>query len=843
MSTPGVDSEAGATASVSRQEYGTPVDGTAPPMYMQQSSTFFRDNSPSYVPEHSEKKRKNRRKLRSKKVIDDFDNVDNVQSNCNGTLTCNVIEAMFAINLVQNTPDKIPENKVEKKIKKNLTEEMSPKHQSKFSVSQNKSKLPVTKNSRVYVNPLYLEEMALLENVSYQISPKRNKDTPKKPGKQDTPNRKKSSVNNNEEPKKFPEYMPIEQVAEGLKTGELLTGQLRINPKDFKMAYISNPIKLQQDILIESLYDRNRALDGDTVVIKIKNENEWKSSTQKTGYVVHIKHYSHPRTAVGILKLMPDKNKQFACFHPRDSKVPRIKIPFTDWPALFYDNADKYEQVLFLAKIKQWSDTKYALGNLLETIGMSGDIKTESIAILKENCIDITPYGDEFKKYYPSSSEISEEEIKNRIDLRKECIFTIDPLTARDLDDAVSCKELPNGNYEIGVHISDVTFYLKENTPLNEIVSERATSTYMVESVYHMLPRELCMLCSLLPGEEKLAFSVIWEMTPEGKIVNHKFSRTVINSCTQLAYEHAQMIIDNDFKNETLPKIHNGFTGEDIKKTVLILHKLSLILRRGRFDGGALRIDQPKLSFEIHPATCLPVNYSIYEIKDCHRLIEEFMLLANITVATRLKEDFPDIAFLRAHQEPGELMILQLQKFLEQIGIHLDIATAGSLQKSLWNYASCDQMSEARMLVLSCLCAKTMTRAKYFCANNCESPEEYWHYALSIPLYTHFTSPIRRYADVMVHRLLSASLGYSEKPSWNIDYVHEVAMNCNKQKYNAKRAGEQSLEMYYIHYIEQNQPVHENAVVMDVKHNFFEVILLGSGQNCKIYLNVSILDY
>lgn len=698
------------------------------------------------------------------------------------------------------------------------------------------------KSKNIYVSKQANMDQKIKRGKSVQSSPEKEK---KMQGEKKR-NKSVSDKHTTETQTKFEEYMSVADVTKGLQNGDLFSGCIRINPKDFKLSYVTNPNKQEQDVLIESLQDRNRALEGDVVVVKLKSESEWRAPNQKSGTVVHIKDKVHSRTAIGTLKLMPDKNKQFACFHPRDSRIPRIKIPFTDWPSLFYDEANQYEQVLFLGKITEWTDSRYAVGTILENVGMAGDIKTETKAILMQNCLDVSPFEEQMKQYFPKDGTIKESEYEYRLDLRKECVFTIDPLTARDLDDAVSCKELSNGNLEIGVHISDVSYYLSEGTPLDEIVAAKGTTVYMVESVYHMLPKELCMMCSLLPGEDKLAFSVFWEMTPEGEVIGHKFSRTIINSCTQLAYEHAQMMIENPDKileDTELPTIHGGFKSEDLKDVVLRLQKIAVNLRDGRLKGGALRIDQPKVMFSLDPATCLPTSYSLYENKDSHRLIEEFMLLANITVATHLANEYPDIAFLRSHPAPHTHMMTALKTTLESVGIHLDVESAGGLQQTLWKYSGDDYLSRARMLVLSIMCAKPMTRAHYFCAANQKDSEEYWHYALNVPLYTHFTSPIRRYADIMVHRLLAGSLDYTEKPKWNVDSVAEIAANCNKQKFNAKRAGEQSIELYLIHYIGLHQPVVEKAVVMDVKDNSFDAIVISTGYNVRIYLNVSIFIY
>lgn len=641
----------------------------------------------------------------------------------------------------------------------------------------------------------------------------------------------------------FDTYLPTSLVMAGLAANALIKGVIRINQRNYKEAYVNSPDK-DQDIMIEGMRNRNRALERDVVAIRLNPESEWKIlgvKIQKTATVVYIFERVHPRVGVGFLKPPSDRNKNFALLSPRDSRVPRIRIPIAKCPANFLTEADKYKDVLFLVRIEDWKDVRYAVGDIIEEIGVCGDLKSETMALLLENDIEFSPHNIELYQYFPRSPfQIPREEIQSRCDLRDECIFTIDPLTARDLDDAVSCKQLDNGNFKIGVHISDVTYFLKEGTPLDQAVAKRATSTYLVSSVYHMLPKELCLMCSLLPGDDKLAFSVFWEISPEAEIVSHYFTRSVICSCAQLAYEHAQLMLENPDKEWTrgeLPQIYGKYTPKDLSCMVNNLNHLAVIMRGKRFEGGALRIDQPKLEFLLERGCGLPSDYSVYVNKECHRLVEEFMLLANMTVAKRLNTDFPELAFLRCHPSPHQFTMEELRKSMEQRGIFLDIQSAGALQASMARYAGDDFVGQARMMVLNNLCAKPMSQAKYFCAKFKDDEEEFGHYALNVPLYTHFTSPIRRYADVMVHRLLCSCLGYAPKPNWKPENVQAIASNCNKQKYQAKRAGEQSIELYLTVYIGLHSPMVEEAVVMDVKDFSFDVIVCSTGQVQRIYTN------
>ncbi|CAH0563415.1 unnamed protein product [Brassicogethes aeneus] len=679
---------------------------------------------------------------------------------------------------------------------------------------------------------------------------KDNKQTPSK--KQNEP----GTSQNNSSPQKrqtdinerFTPYYTPEQVKTGLESNTLVQGSIRINPKMGHEAYVSNKNTSLNDYYIVSVADRNRALEGDEVVLEIKPRNQWVDG-RATCRVVFIAKKVHTRLAIGHLKMPEPKNvtpdsknrrsnrKDFAIFYPRDRRLPFIRVHKETWPKGFNEKPKMYEKNLFMVEILQWEIPKYALGIVRENIGLEGDLKVEELSILKEYNLDPYPHNPKLVESMNLPKNIDDKEFEYRLDLRKDCIFTIDPLTARDLDDAVSVEELPNGNYKIGVHISDVAYYLKDGSPLDVSVAKKATTIYMVNNVYHMLPKEMCFHCSLLPGTDKCAFSVFWEMTPESEIVHTSFARTVINSSVQLAYEHAQMMIedpDREFKDGELPTIHNNFTSKDLSRTVNILQKIAIQLKQKRIQNGALKINQVKLSFKLDPANGDPQTFFIYENKEAHRLIEEFMLLANISVAEKINGDFPDVAFLRCHEPPKQTMMDKLQKNLEVYGIFIDISNAGSISSSLKKYIGEDEAGFDRCAVLYHLFSKPMTRARYFCASE---GEDYRHFALSVPLYTHFTSPIRRYADIMVHRLLAASLGYCDSPQWDVDYVAGIAANCNGQKYNAKRAGESSSELYLACYIEKHQPFIEDAVVVDVKDKSFDAIVTKTGSIVRIYKN------
>lgn len=640
----------------------------------------------------------------------------------------------------------------------------------------------------------------------------------------------------------FDKYITEEQVNLGLRFGTLISGVIRINHRNYKEAYVSSPCGEEKDIVISGLKDRNRSLEGDEVIVSLYLDDlKKKDSFQKNGKVVYIQDYVHPRLCVGHLQPRKKALNTYVVFSPKDSRIPRLKIPVSTLPEEYIVNPDKYDNIIFQAKITKWMEVSMAEGVILGMIGPAGELEVETVALLLENNIDARPYTEDFRQYYPALPfVIPEEEFAKREDLRSECIFTIDPLTAKDLDDAVSLKHLPNGNFEVGIHISDVTYFVQYDTPLDVAVRSKATSVYLVQRVYHMLPEELCLICSLLPGQDKLAFSVIYEITPNAEVVSHRFTLSIIRSCAKFAYEHAQAIIDNPNKvwnKEDFPPISNGFGPADCVDIIKNLYKLSVIMRKRRFENGALRIDQPKLYFELDPDTGIPVKWNIQELKEANRLIEEFMLLANQSVAQHIYKAYPTLAFLRSHMPPHVYSMKFLAEKLSLFGIHLDIQSAGGIHSSLMKYETFetnDIYAWARRTVMNSLCAKVMKRARYFCAEG-DDEANFHHYALNVPFYTHFTSPIRRYPDIMVHRLLAASLGMAPEPTWNNDFTKSVARNCNIQKNSAKVAGEQSSLLYLSLFLSHKGPIETFAAVFDVKDRSFDVILYGFCTTLRIY--------
>nr|XP_010946494.1 DIS3-like exonuclease 2 [Camelus bactrianus] len=356
-----------------------------------------------------------------------------------------------------------------------------------------------------------------------------------------------------------------------------------------------------------------------------------------------------------------------------------------------------------------------------------------------------------------------------------------------------------------------------------------------------MLPRLLCEeLCSLNPMTDKLTFSVIWTLTPEGKIVDEWFGRTIIRSCTKLSYEHAQSMIESPTKSvpeQELPPISPEHTGEEVHRAVLNLHGMAKELRKQRFADGALRLDQPKLAFTLDHETGLPQGCHIYEYRDSNKLVEEFMLLANMAVAHKIHRVFPERALLRRHPPPQTKMLNDLMEFCDQMGLPMDFSSAGALHKSLTETFGDDKYSLARKEVLTNMCSRPMQMAVYFCSGMLQDQAQFRHYALNVPLYTHFTSPIRRFADVLVHRLLAAALGYREPPDVEPDALQKQADHCNDRRMASNRVQELSTSLFFAILVKESGPLESEAMLLGVLNQAFDVLVLRYGVQKRIYCN------
>ena len=522
----------------------------------------------------------------------------------------------------------------------------------------------------------------------------------------------------------------------------------------------------EDDVFIKASKTRG-ALHGDKVVAVVTREKT--DRQRREGEIVEIVERS-PRPFIGILHIVGDQAWVLmqSRFMPYD-----IAIPFTESDKKRYRRhkvASSGENRDDTGYIKPVSGDLYAVhgiglevrsgmkvaavvddwprhestprGHIVDVLGEPGENDTEMHAILAEYGL---PYRFEPQVENAAdqiSEEITAEDLKERKDFRDVLTFTIDPADAKDFDDALSFRKLENGNYEVGVHIADVTHYVKPGTLVDEEARARGTSVYLVDRTVPMLPEKLCnKLCSLRPNEEKLTFSAVFEITPLGRIASQWFGKTVIYSDFRFAYEEAQVIIENP------QDAHEGVPGE-IVDAVLTLHKLASKLRKKRFAAGAISFDRPEMKVEVDEKG-RPVNVYQKVTKEANWLIEEFMLLANRTVAEFVAKMRPAKTFVyRVHDEPNQEKIESLRNFIGNFGYRMGPTGSGKeISKELNSlFAAAKDTPEYNAIEL--LSLRTMAKARY-------DTDNLGHYGLAFKYYTHFTSPIRRYPDMLVHRLLA----------------------------------------------------------------------------------------
>jgi len=386
--------------------------------------------------------------------------------------------------------------------------------------------------------------------------------------------------------------------------------------------------------------------------------------------------------------------------------------------------------------------------------------------------------------------------------------------------------KLPNGNYECGVHIADVTHFVRPGTALDLEAAYRGTTVYLVDRRIDMLPRLLnADLCSLRPNVDRLAFSVLWEMTPEGEVLTDKtkFHKTVIHSCRAFSYGEAQAQMDD-------PTFKDGLT-EDVRQ----LNRFAKIMKANRVKKGALNLASPEVKFNLDTETNNPLDVGMYELKEANSLVEEFMLLANSTVGAKIEQDFPLLAMLRRHPEPAPTQLEPLVKAAAAVGFKLDPSTSKSIADSL---DLAEKPGDAYFnKALRILCTRCMQQAVYFCSGTLPQ-DQYKHYGLAADIYTHFTSPIRRYADVMVHRMLAVSLGVDPVPenTKTKDSVTEIVDVINKRHHMAQMAGRASTELHTLYYF-KDRVVTERGIIIRVRENGIIVLVPRFGIESMIFLS------
>ncbi|CAN4083605.1 unnamed protein product [Withania somnifera] len=598
-------------------------------------------------------------------------------------------------------------------------------------------------------------------------------------------------------------------------------GKLRVNRFNPFEAYVGSE-SIGDEIVIYSRANMNRAFNGDIVAVELLPQEQWHEEkslalvdeddeeedvhlapnnaddapivmnqgqtapedmkpSRPTGLVVGIiKRNWH--SYCGSLEPMPmpagDGGRAHALFVSKDRRIPKIRIQTHQLGNLL----DKR----IIVAVDSWDRlSRYPSGHYVRTIGEIGDRDTETEVVLIENDIDARPFSAQVLACLPPLPwSVSSQDLTNPIrhDLRHLRVCSVDPPGCKDIDDALHCMPLSNGNFEVGVYIADVTNFVHPGTPLDDEASQRGTSVYLVERRIDILPKPLTEYYST------------------------RYTKSVIKSCAALSYVEAQVSMDDS-------RLVDPITS-DLRN----LNGLAKIMRQRRIDRGALTLASGEVKFQIDTETHDPLDIGMYQIREANQMIEEFMLAANVAVAEKILQHFPLCALLRRHPSPTKEMLEPLLRTAEAVGLSLD---------------GDDPYFNKLIRILATRC---MTQAVYFCSGDF-SPLEYLHYGLASPLYTHFTSPIRRYADVIVHRLLAAALGIYKLPGVFQDRpkLTSISDNLNYRHRNAQMASRASVELHTLIFF-RNRPTDTEGRIVKIRSNGFIVFVPKYGIEGPVYL-------
>ncbi|CDK26604.1 unnamed protein product [Kuraishia capsulata CBS 1993] len=679
---------------------------------------------------------------------------------------------------------------------------------------------------------------------------------------------------------KFPDYYSTSRLLGGIKNGTLYQGIINISSYNSLEGSISVS-SLPKPLLILGSENLNRSFSGDTVVIEMLPRDKWKKPsndivdeetlgssenadnddpesvisdrerrllTQEavkaqtsgndddrvfpTGKVVGIskrswRSYVGQISARSVDKTQSSNATRSVFVILMDRSLPKVRIRT--------GRAKDLVGKRIVVSVDSWpANMSHPEGHYVRTLGDVEDKDAEQEALLLEHDVEYRPFSKNVLECLPKEGhdwKVPEDlnngdpQLAKRKDLRHKLICSIDPPGCVDIDDALHAEKLPNGNFEVGVHIADVSHFVKANTAIDQEGASRGTSVYLVDKRIDMLPMLLGTdLCSLKPYVDRFAFSVLWELDQDANIVNVSFTKSIIKSREAFAYEQAQNRIDDESQKD------------DLTKGMRYLLALSKKLKQKRMDAGALNLSSPEVKVHMDSETSDPGEVEIKKLLDTNSLVEEFMLLANISVARKIFDAFPQVAMLRRHASPPQANFEQLNEMLRvrknmAVSLESSKALADSLDR-------CVDPNDAYFnTLIRIMATRCMMSAEYFASGN-YSYNDFRHYGLAVDIYTHFTSPIRRYCDVVAHRQLAAAINYEPLSIIHRDKTKMdlVVKNINKRHRNAQFAGRASIE-YYVGQVMKNAESLEEGYVIKVFSNGFVVLVPKFGVESLIKLN------
>ncbi|XP_061767684.1 exosome complex exonuclease RRP44 isoform X4 [Nerophis ophidion] len=593
----------------------------------------------------------------------------------------------------------------------------------------------------------------------------------------------------------FPEHLPLSRIQAGIKSGSFIQGTFKASRENYLEAtvFIQKDDEDGTEVLIQGLQNLNRAVHKDVVAVELLPSSQWVAPSsvvlqdvgaakddgdeeeeqalgssegvadkKLTGKIVGIIKRSW-RPFCGMLNVSQIKESTRHIFTPADRRIPRIRIVTRQSSTLAGQR--------ILVAIDGWpKDSRYPNGHFVRSLGPAGEKDTEEEVLLLEHDVPHQAFSKAVLSFLPKMPWcIKPEDMVVREDLRHLTVCSVDPPGCTDIDDALHCRELGNGNFEVGVHIADVSHFIRPGNALDKEAACRGTTVYLCGKRIDMVPELLSSnLCSLRSNVERLAFSCIWEINQEAQIVKTRFTKSVINSKASLTYAEAQMRIDDTSKND------------DVTKSLRGLNKLAKILKKGRIEKGALTLSSLEVRFHMDSETHDPIELQTKELMETNSMVEEFMLLANISVAQKIYDEFADCALLRKHPAPPPSNYDILLKAAKSKAVHIHTDSAKALADSL-ELAKVDDFPYFNTL-LRILATRCMMQAVYFCSG---MDRDFHHYGLASPIYTHFTSPIRRYADIIVHRLLAVAIG-ADCTYPDLTDKHKQSALCNNLNYRHK---------------------------------------------------------
>lgn len=575
------------------------------------------------------------------------------------------------------------------------------------------------------------------------------------------------------------------QISEYIKLGRATQGSLNISTYNSLEGYIQGE---SEKIYISGWANLNRAVHGDVVAVQILPQEFWISSHDHqiqedqeeqpnsfqgdlvSGKVIGIvkrnwRPYCGSLERSTVLESLPIGAIQNVLFRPSDFKIPRIRLRTRQAMELIGKR--------IVVTIDLWDEkSKFPSGHCVRSIGEVLDKQTETEVILLEHQIAHESFSKNVLRELPEEKwTIPESEFKLRQDFRNLDVCSIDPPGCTDIDDALHCRFLESGNIEVGVHIADVGYFVQPNSMTDKEAASRGTTVYLVDKRIDMLPELLgSNLCSLKSNVDRLAFSCIWILNQNGEVLNFEYKKSVIRSRASFTYEEAQNRID-DQRNQ-----------DSLTLGIRTLNIIAKMLRQRRFDCGALELASPEIRFKLQDYD--PVDVEQKNLKETNFLVEEFMLLANTSVAKVIFEKYPTSALLRRHEPPAQESFSDLKSSLLKFNYNLITDDSKSLSLSLNQIV--DPNEPYFNTLVRILTTRCMTQAQYFCSGN---ETDFLHYGLAEKIYTHFTSPIRRYSDIIVHRMLQ-DLEYQK------DEIHKLCDNLNYRHRMAQHASRSSVELY-----------------------------------------------